>query len=169
MILRGIVSSPPVQGVTVQDPIDQGAPQGFSAVGMGGWWTALPTPSYAFAALGTLGLTGNIDWSLAGYYTLTLTGSDTLVLTFATTSTAGNAAAAQIPSYTLGQTIKLWITGAASAVITWPTTINWVGVIATPAVSAAAPVFGAGVNVEVTLTCTGTGSAPQFNGTYLTG
>ncbi len=172
MILRGLVASPPVQGVTVQDPVDIGAPSGFSPVAMGGWWSALPSPSVAISALGTLNTTGNIDWSAAGYFSFTCTASATLTLTFATTATAALAAAAQVPSFTLGQMIKIRITSASgtAGTIAFPSTVTWVGTVTAGGGTHATPlpVIGS-VQIDVTLVCTGTGSSPTFDGTYVTG
>ncbi len=166
MILKGLTASPPVQGVTVQDPIDVGAPQGFSPVGMGGWFSALPSPSFAYSALGVLGATGNIDWSAAGYFSFTTTSGTNLTLTFATTATAALAAAAQIPSYQLGQLIKIRVTGAGTPTITWPATITWIGSVAAGTPSASAPLVH--TQNDITIVCTGTGSAPTFDGWYIT-
>ncbi len=171
MILRGIIASPPVQGVTVQDPVDQGAPVGWSPVGAGGYWMANPSPNYAISALGTLNTTGNIDWSVAGYFSMTLTASATLTLTFATTATASLAAAAQVPSFDLGQVIKVRITSASgtAGTIVWPSTVTWVGTVTAGGGTHAAPLPVTGsVLIDVTLVCTGTGSAPTFDGIYTT-
>ncbi len=168
MILRGLITSAPVgtPPVTAQDPVDVGAPNGWSPVGVGGAWSALPSPSYAPVPLGTLTTTGNIDWTLGGLFTLTTTGSDALVLTFYTT--ASLAAGTNLPSFSAGQTIEILVYGTATATITWPATITWIGSLAsTGGASASAPVFGA-VNVSISLVCLTTGSAPTFIGTYLT-
>jgi hypothetical protein len=166
MILRGLTASPPVQGVTVQDPVDTTGPIGFSPAGMGGWWTALPSPNFAVSALGVLGATGNIDWSAAGYFSFTTTSGTNLTLTFATTATAALAAASQVNSFQLGQVIFIRVTGAGTPTITWPSTVTWVGVTATPTTSASAPL----VHTQnfIALVCTGTGSAPTFDGFYVT-
>ncbi len=171
MILRGLTASPPVQGVTVQDPIDQGSPVGFSAVGAGGWWTASPSPNFAVSALGVVGATANIDWSAAGYFSFTTTPSTALTITFATTATAALAAAAQVNSFSLGQTIRIRITGGGtSAAITWPATVAWIGMLTgTGGSSQSAPVWVTTKLLDVVLTCTGTGSAPTFDGIYMTG
>jgi hypothetical protein len=120
------------------------------------------TPSYnlAVVAQGTLTTALNIDWSVAGLTTLTLTASDTLVVTFATTATASLAAASQVNSFQLGQIIRVRFVGASGASITWPSTITWLG--------AAAPTYTGTTPVVVELTCTGVGSAPTFDGNYWT-
>jgi len=166
MILRGLQTSAPVQGVTVQDPVDVAAPVGWSPVGGGGYWMANPSPNFAYSALGVLGATGNIDWSVAGYFSFTTTTGTNLTLTFATTATSALAAAAQVPSYDLGQMIFIRVTGAGTPTITWPSTVTWVGVTATPTTSASAPL----VHTQnfIALICTGTGSAPTFDGFYVT-
>ncbi len=138
---------------------------------MGGWWGANPSPNYGYSALGTLNTTGNIDWSAAGYFSMTLTASATLTLTFATTATAALAAAAQIPSFDLGQVIKIRITSASgtAGTIVWPATVAWAGTLTGGGGSHAAPLPVTGsVLVDVTLTCTGTGSNPTFDGIYTT-
>ena len=95
--------------------------------------------------------------------------SGTSTFQFATTASAALAAAAQVQSFDLGQLIVIQVTGTAGVTVAWPTTITWVGVIATPAVSNAAPVLtGAGVTTLIWLVCTGTGSAPTFTGFYIT-
>ena len=167
MILRGLTASPPVQGVTVQDPIDIGGPAGFSPVAMGGWWTALPSPSFGYSALGTLTSAANIDWTAAGYFSFTLTAATALTLTFATTATAALAAAAQVNSFALGQMINIRFTGAATASIVWPATISWAGITSVPGASNAAPPQTLTTPTDVTLVCTGTGSAPTFDGTFI--
>jgi hypothetical protein len=139
---------------------------------MGGWWTANPSPNYAFSALGVVGATANIDWSAAGYFSFTTTASTNLTLTFATTATSALAAAAQVASFDLGQTIRIRVTSSAATIdtITWPATIAWLGMLTgTSGSSQAAPVLIASKLLDIVLTCTGTGTAPTFDGVYMTG
>jgi hypothetical protein len=130
-------------------------------------WTASPSPNFAISALGTLTTTGNIDWSAAGYFSFTTTSGDNLTLTFATTATAALAASAQVNSFTVGQMIKIRVTGAGTPTITWPSTVTWVGITATPTVSASAPLVVNGSQIDITLVCTLAGSAPTFDGLYV--
>ncbi|MGO9110669.1 MAG: hypothetical protein ACLP9L_15725 [Thermoguttaceae bacterium] len=161
MIISGTVASAPVQGVTVQDPADQSTPAGFGVVANGMRWTASSGPNFSFAALGVLAATGNLDWSLASYFTLTTTAGTNLTLTFGLTGALTTA------SYTLGQMIKVRVTGAGTPTITWPATITWCGITATPAASASAPLVVNGAQIDITLVCTGAGSVPTFDGFYL--
>jgi len=163
MILGGTVAGVAVQGVTTPGPADISPQLGFGAVGNGQAW--LTTPGVfngSLKALGTL-LTGttNIDWTAAGIYTFTCYGG-AMTLQFATTATTALAAASQVLSPSLGQTICLIITGAGSAAITWPSTVTWVG-----AASSSAPTVTGNVTV-VYLTCTAVGSSPTYIGFYLT-
>ncbi len=162
MVIGGTVTSPAVGGVTVQDPADTSPSVGLSVVGNGRYWSASPSPNYVISALGTVTTAVNIDWTSAGYFSLTLTGSDTCVMMFGIGSSTGALSAS------LGQVIKIRLTGAASAAITWPSTITWVGVLAsTGGASGSAPTIAANT-YDITLVCTQTGSAPTFDGTYIT-
>ena len=61
--------------------------------------------------------------------------------------------------------ITLAITGAGSAAVTWPGTFQWCGIIATPAVSASAPVLTTAVLTIVNITCVSLGN---YIGEYIT-
>jgi hypothetical protein len=164
MILSNTVASSVVLNgatSTVNTPADESAPAGFSPMSNGKSWIASPGPAYSFAALGTLTTTGNIDWSIASYFTLTTTSAQNLTLTFGLTGATGTA------SYQLGQMIKIRVTGAGTPTITWPATISWAGVTATPTAVAVAPLVVDGKPLVIELVCTGTGSAPTFDGTFL--
>ncbi|HMF38310.1 MAG TPA: hypothetical protein VKF17_16825 [Isosphaeraceae bacterium] len=166
MILKNTVTSAAVQGATVSAPADEAAPVGFGVVTDGMGWLATPGPNYSIKANGVFGATGNIDWSAASYHTLTTTGTTNLTLTFYTT--AAVAASLTTPSYTLGQQIKIRITGTGSLTLNWPSTITWVGNVTAGTGSASAPVIGA-YQIDVTLVCTAVGSSPTFDGTFQTG
>jgi hypothetical protein len=124
MIISGTITSAPVGGVTVQDPADQSAPQGFGVVANGMRWTATPSPNFAVSALGTVTTAATLDWSVAGLFTLTLTTTDSCAVAFANVS--------------IGQVIRVAITdvtGTGTA-LTWPSTVTWEGGVlpgATPA------------------------------------
>ncbi len=173
MILANTVASAAVQGVTVQAAADDNPVLGYGVVGTGRNWVSTPgLANAAISALGVVGATANIDWSVAGYFSFTTTASTNLTLTFATTATAALAAASQIASFSLGQMIKIRITSSAATIdtITWPSTIAWIGMLTgTSGSSQAAPVLIASKLLDVTLVCTGVGSAPTFDGTYMTG
>jgi hypothetical protein len=154
MILGGTVTSPAVQGVTTQAPADSTPLLGFGAVGNGEIWRSTPSPNFALVAAGTLTTALNIDWTVAGLTTVTLTASDTLVVTFGLGSSSGSLSAQ------LGQIIRVRFVGASGASITWPSTVTWLG--------ATAPTYTGTTPVVVELTCTGTGSAPTFDGNYWT-
>jgi hypothetical protein len=160
MIVSGTVTSAPVQGVSVQDPADTSPPTGAGVAGFNGKWVLSTSETFVLSNLGTLATgTTILDWTQAGYFTFTAYGGS-FTLSFT------NAAGVFTPS--LGQIIKIRITGAGSAAATWPSTITWVGVLAsTGGTSASAPVLTANVT-DVTLICTATGSAPTFDGTYIT-
>ena len=110
MIVSGTITSAPVgnPAVTTSGPVDENPPNGFGVVGQNGKWLATPGPNVAITALGTLGVgaTATIDWTLAGYYTMTLAASSTNVLTFT------NSAGVFTPS--LGQVLRLRITGGGA-------------------------------------------------------
>ncbi len=164
MIVSGTVTSPAVQGVTVQDPADTSPSTGMGVTGANGKWVLDPGQSFVISALGTVTTAANLDWTQAGYFSLTLTGSDTCVVTFGTGSSTGALSAS------LGQMIKIRLTGASSAAVTWPSTITWVGLLTgTSGASASAPTVSAANVIDITLVCTATGSAPTYDGTYITG
>jgi hypothetical protein len=172
MILSNTLTSAAVQGTTVQAAADDNPVLGYGVVGQGRNWVSTPgLANAAISALGTLNLTGNIDWSAAGYFSFTCTASAALVLTFATTATATLAAASQINSFSLGQVIKIRITSASgtAGTIAWPSTVTWAGTLTAGGGTHAAPLPVTGsVLIDVTLVCTGVGSAPTFDGTYVT-
>ena len=171
MILANTVASAAVQGVTVQAAADDNPILGSGVVGTGRNWVSTPGLANAtISALGVLGATGNIDWSAAGYFSFTTTSGTNLTLTFATTATAALAAASQIDSFSLGQMIKIRVTGAGTPTITWPSTVTWLGTLdSTSGSSSSAPVVVSGKLIDITLVCTGVGSAPTFDGTFITG
>ena len=170
MILSNTVASAAVQGVTVNAAVDDNPVLGFSTVGNGRNWVGTPGSfNAAIAALGTpvASATINIDWTAGGYFTLTFPTSGTNVIQFATTATSALAAAAQVASFSLGQTIIIQWLGNASGVTnpTWPSnvTITWVG-----AGSAGPPTATTAQTTLIYLTCTGVGSSPTFTGLFLT-
>ena len=132
-------------------------------MGLNGDWVIDPGESFVVQALGVVTTAANLDWTAAGYFTLTTTSGQNLTITFGIGSSTGAS------SPTQGQLIKVRVTGAGTPTITWPSTITWVGIIATPAVSAAAPLVVNAVALDITLVCTLGGSAPTFDGTYITG
>ncbi len=165
MILANTVASAANPGGTVQAPADETPLLGLSAVGNGRNWVS--TPGSFNAALATItaasgsNVANNIDWTAAGFFTITqYAGAYTL--TFATTATAALTAANQVGSFSLGQTIAIWIPAVGSAAITWPSTITWV-----TSAAATAPTTTTNGTL-VYLTCTAVGSAPTFIGFYLT-
>ena len=172
MILSNTVTSAAVAGATVQAAADDNPVQGYGAVGNGRNWVATPgLANAAINALGTITTVGpNLDWSAYGYFTWTSTASDNETITFYTT--ASNTAGTNLPSYSLGQMIKCRITSSASTVatLTWPATVTWIGMLTgTSGSSQVAPVLVASKLLDVTLVCTAVGSAPTFDGTYMTG
>ena len=161
-IVTGTVALAPVQGVSVPAPADFTPPAGMSLSSNGRGWVLNAGESFVVAALGTVTNAANLDWTQGGYFSLTLTASTTCVITFGTGSATGPL------SPSLGQLVKIRLTGAASAAITWPSTINWLGVLtSTGGTSHAAPTIAA-LTYDITLVCTNTGSAPTFDGTYIT-
>jgi len=120
-----------------------------TATGTG--WAMVLAPVNSVLAMGTLATgTTTFNWGLYNYFTLTCYGGS---MTFA------------FSNVTPGQSITMAITGAGSAAVTWPGTFSWVGVIATPAVSAAAPVLTGAVLTVVNITCTSLGN---YIGEYIT-
>ena len=143
-----VQSSTTPLGDTLPYTLDNGVPM---ATGTG--WQIGLTPAYSVAALGTLATgTTTLNCSLFNYFTFTCYGG-------AMTLAFGN--------IQIGQSIKLLITSAASAAITWPGSFTWVGILIAPAVSNSAPVLtSGGPNVtEVTITCTSIGN---YVGVYIT-
>ena len=154
MIVSGTVANAPVQGVLVQDPADTSPPTGMGVAGYNGKWVLNPGESFVVNPAGTVTTALNIDWTQAGLTTLTLTAATTCVITFGLGSSSG------ANSFQLGQIIRVRFVGASTASITWPSTITWLG--------ATAPTYTGTTPVVVELTCTGTGSAPTFDGNYWT-
>ena len=171
MILANTVPSqavgPSGSTFTAQAAADDNPIVGYGVVGAGRNWVSTPGSfNAAVLAAGTLatGATLNVDWTQVGYASVTLFTSGTNVLTFATTATASLAAASQIGSFSLGQTLHLRITGAGAA-LTWPTgTYNYVaqGV----AFSTTNLTFTGSTVWDMFITCTATGSAPTFDVNY---
>ena len=150
MILSGTVTSPAVQGVTVQDPADQSAPSGFGVVANGMRWVATPGPNFAIATPATPASSGTsiFDWTQASYFIWTpYGGSCTVSFT--------NAAGVLTPS--LGQMILVHVPHAGSASVTWPSTITWL-----TGSGGAAPALTA-KDCVIAFVCTATGSAPTFD------
>ena len=54
MIVSGTVTSPAVQGVTVQDPADTSPPTGMGVTAFNGKWVLNPGESFAINAAGTV-------------------------------------------------------------------------------------------------------------------
>ena len=116
----------------------------------GAGWQMNLMPVFSVSALGTLATgTTTFNWAQYNYFTLTCYGG---AMTFA------------FSNVTPGQMIKLLITGAASAAVTWPTTFTWIGITSAPAVSASAPVLTAVQQTEVEIVCT---SAGNYVGKYI--
>ena len=161
MIVSGTITSAPVgnPAVTTSGPVDENPPNGFGVVGQNGKWLATPGPNVAITALGTLGVgaTATIDWTLAGYYTMTLAASSTNVLTFT------NSAGVFTPS--LGQVLRLRITGGGAA-LTFPTgTFSFVA--PSVALTTTAPTMTGTTTWDFTVICTNAGSAPTFDVSYI--
>ena len=86
--------------------------------------------------------------------TVTLTAANTCVVTFGMGGSTGPLSAQP------GQVIRVRFVGAATASITWPATITWLG--------AAVPTYTSTTPVVVELTCMTSGSSPTFDGNYWT-
>ncbi len=137
-------SVPPTSGDTLPY-----SPQGLIPISTGTGWQTVPIASVS--ALGTLPTgTTTFNCGLYNFFTLTCYGG---TMTFA------------FSNVQVGQVITLAITGASSAAVTWPGTFSWCGIIATPAVSASAPVLTAAVLTMVSVTCTSPGN---YIGEYIT-
>ncbi len=161
-VVGGITTSAPVQGVSVSGPADVGPPTGAGIMALNGKWVIDPGESFVTQALGVLGATGNIDWSAAGYFSFTTTSGTNLTLTFGVTGTT------TVLSASPGQMIKIRITGAGTPTITWPATVAWVGIVSGGGTSSAsAPVVVNSKQIDVTLVCTASGSAPTFDGFFV--
>jgi hypothetical protein len=164
-ILGGVVTSAPVQGVSVSGPADENPPTGAGIMGLNGKWVIDPGESFVIQAFGTLGISAgvNLDWTQAGYFSFTLAASGTTAITFGTGSATG------VNSPTAGQFIKVRLIGGGGGNVTWPATINWLGLTAAPVVAVVAPIVTGSVPIDISLVCTLGGSAPTFDGTYITG
>ena len=155
MILSNTVSSSVVLNgaiSTVNTPADESAPAGFMPSSNGKSWVALPGPASAIKALGTAVATATssllVDWTVASFFTCTAYGGG-WTITFTT------AAGVYTPS--VGQIIRIQVTGAGSSAITFPSTITWI------TASAAAPTCGTNSQV-IAIICTATGSSPTYIG-----
>jgi len=116
----------------------------------GASWMMQLLPCYNVLALGTLATgTTTFNWAASNYYTLTCYAG---AMTFAFSNVQP------------GQSIRMFITGAGSAAITWPSTFTWIGLTAAPAASAVAPVVTS-ATVLVDITCTTLGN---YIGSYIT-
>lgn len=160
MILTNTVTQSATIGgtaVSASTPADAQAPRGFAAGSNGRAWKGLPGMIKSVSALGVVAATANLDWSLYSYFSFTTTSGTGLTLTF------GKTASTTTSSWTIGQIIKVRITGAGTPTITWPSTVTWVGTLAGGGGSASAPLVSNGNQVDVTLTCTG---VDTFTGRY---
>lgn len=170
MILSNTVSSSvTLNGAasTATTPADESAPTGFMPASNGKSWVGLSGPAVAISALGTVTTAANLDCTTASYFTLTGTAGDAIAMTFGTGTSAGAF------SCQLGQVIKIRVTASGATVntMTWTGyTVSWIGnLTGTSGTSQNAPVFVASKLAEITLICTGTGSTPTFDGTYIIG
>ena len=170
MILSNTVSTSVVLNgatSTVSTPADESAPVGFMPASSGKSWVALPGPAIAISALGTVTTAANLDCTLASYFTLTGTAGDAIAMTFGTGGSTG-AFSCQV-----GQVIQIRVTASGATVntATWSGyTIAWIGTLSsTGGASSSAPVFKASTQALITLVCTGNGSTPTFDGTYVIG
>ncbi|MGZ3353289.1 MAG: hypothetical protein ACXVB2_00275 [Isosphaeraceae bacterium] len=155
MILSNTVASSVVLNgatSTVNTPADESAPAGFMPSSNGKSWIALPGPASAISALGTAVATATrsltVDWTTASFFTVTAFGGGWTI-------TFTNAAGVLTPS--VGQTIRIQVTGASSSAITFPSTITWI------TASAAAPTCATNSQV-IAIICTATGSSPTYIG-----
>ncbi len=146
-IVSGTVSSAPVgaAGTTVSAPADDSPLNGWGIVGNKGNWVMVPGPFFAVTSstvLGTVTTAVTVDWRLAGYFTFTLTTTDSCAVSF--TGADG------VLSPTFGQVIRIGITdvtGTGTAT-TWPSTVVWEGGV----IPGATPAAGL---ILVELTCVG--------------
>jgi hypothetical protein len=178
MILGNTITSQAVgaSAVTVLSAADDNPVQGYGAVGNGQQWVGTPgLANAAINAMGTVTTAANLDWSAYGYFTLTTTASTNVAFTFYTT--ASNTAGTNLASYSLGQQIRIRIlAGAATvSVLSWPSTITWVGMktgtggSSQVAAGASGAPLVANKLADIVLTCTSTGSSPTFDGIYMIG
>lgn len=170
MILSNTVSTSVVLNgatSTVSTPADENAPNGFMPASNGKSWVAASGPVMAITALGTVTTAANLDCTLASYFTLTGTANDACAVTFGTGGATGAF------SCQLGQVIKIRVTGSGTTVntLTWTGyTIAWLGLLtSTGGTNQSAPVLVANKLADITLVCTGTGSTPTFDGSFVIG
>jgi hypothetical protein len=154
MILSNTVASSVVLNgatSTVSTPADESAPAGFMPSSNGKSWVALPGPAMSVVAIATPGSGGTsyFDWTLGSYFVWTPYGGS---CTISFLSAAGGALTPSV-----GQIIIIKFLHAASASVTWPTTISWLS-----GSSGAAPTF-ATKDAVVAFVCTATGSAPTYD------
>jgi len=169
MILANTVASqavgPSGSTFTAQAAADDNPILGFGAVGNGRNWVSTPGSFNAaclFAGTLATGVTLNVDWTAIGYASVTLFTSGTNVLTFYTAASIPSGA--NLPSFSLGQTLHLRITGAGAS-LTWPSgTFSYVaqGV----AFSTTNLTFTGSTVWDMFITCTGTGAVPTFDVVY---
>ena len=160
MILTNAVASSATIGGTAfstTTPADAQAPRGFQAGSNGSSWKGLPGIIKSINAQGVVAATANLDWSLYSYFSFTTTSGTNLTLTF------GKTASTTTPSWTIGQIIKVRITGAGTPTITWPDTVTWIGTLTGGGGSASAPLVANSKQIDVILTCTGVNT---FAGRY---
>ena len=160
MILTNAVSSTATIANTsaaASTPVDAQAPRGYMPGSNGRAWRGLPGMIKSINAQGVVAATANLDWSLYSYFSFTTTSGTNLTLTF------GKTASTTLPSWTIGQIIKVRVTGAGTPSITWPATVTWVGTLAGGGGSASAPLVSEGNQLDITLTCTGVNT---FTGRY---
>jgi hypothetical protein len=133
---------------------------GWGVVGSNtGEWVPAPGPNFAIGALGTLvaGAARVIDWTTAGYFTMTLPSTGTNALSFTSTGAPGGEAAGVVtPS--VGQVIRLRITGGGGGTVSWPSgaTITWLS-------GGSAPTLTGSLVTVIELVCTG---YQTFDGTF---
>ena len=160
MILTNAVASTTTIGntsVSASTPTDMEAPRGFMAGSNGAAWKGLPGVIKSINAQGVVAATANLDWSLYSYFSFTTTSGTNLTLTF------GKTASTTTASWTIGQFIKVRVTGAGTPTITWPSTVTWIGTLAGGGGSASAPLVSDGNQLDITITCTGVNT---FTGRY---
>jgi hypothetical protein len=160
MILTNAVTSTATianTSVSASTPVDSVAPRGFMAGSIGRAWSGLPGIIKSINAQGVVAATANLDWSLYSYFSFTTTSGTNLTLTF------GKTGSTTTSSWTIGQIVKVRVTGAGTPTITWPSTVTWVGTLAAGGGSSSAPLVSDGNQLDITLTCTGVNT---FAGRY---
>ncbi len=143
---------------------------GFGAVGNGRNWVGTPgsfnAAIVAITAASGSNVANNIDWTQGGLFNVTQYGG-AYTITFATTATASLAAASQVLSPSVGQTIAIYLPAVGSAAITWPTTITWFGIGVSGSCVATAPTTTTNATL-IYITCLTTGSSPTYLAFYFT-